>query len=125
MVLMFTAREGPARDGRACVVLNAATMPAPKAELLAAIAAYDEATSIDGVPSVDFGVSGGELDKDSRAPRDLLKAGAFYGVSERVGKAADHCRLGECARVAGRKLGAVAIERRRVEVRRVPLVAHG
>ena len=71
--------------------MNAAALAAPKAELLAAITSYNEATAIDGVPSVDFGVSGGELDQDSRAsaPRDLLTAGAFYGVSQRVGEAAD------------------------------------
>lgn len=60
-----------------------------KSELLSAIAAYNDATAEDGVPSVDFGVKGGELDEESRAPRDLLGAGAFAAVSERVGVAAD------------------------------------
>lgn len=60
-----------------------------KENLLAAIEAYNAATAADGVPSVDFGVSGGELDKDSRAPRDLLSAGAYYAVSKAVGEAAD------------------------------------
>ena len=60
-----------------------------KQNLLSAIDAYNAATAADGVPSVDFGVKGGELDKESRAPRDLLAAGAFYGVSENVGAAAD------------------------------------
>ena len=35
--------------------MNAAALAAPKAELLAAITSYNEATAIDGVPSVDFG----------------------------------------------------------------------
>ena len=60
-----------------------------KSTLLSAIETYNAATASDGVPSVDFGVSGGELDGDSRAPRDLLKAGAYYAVSDTVGKAAD------------------------------------
>ena len=62
---------------------------AKKAELLDAIADYNAATDADGVPSVDFGVKGGELDSDTRAPRDLLAANAFFGVSQRVGEAAD------------------------------------
>lgn len=60
-----------------------------KASLLSAISTYDAATKKDGVPSVDFGVSGGELDENSRAPRDLLAAGAFHAVSPAVGAAAD------------------------------------
>lgn len=71
---------------------SAAVTPPPppqKLELLAAIDAYNEATKADGTPSVDFGVSGGELDEESRAPRDLLAAGAFAAVSERVGAAAE------------------------------------
>ena len=68
---------------------TALVSPPAKQALLDAIAAYDQATAADGVPSVDFGVKGGELDGDSRAPRDLLKAGAFWAVSERVGVAAD------------------------------------
>jgi len=60
-----------------------------KAHLLAAVEEYNAATAADGMPSVDFGVQGGELDGESRAPRDLAKAGAFYAVSDRVGAAAD------------------------------------
>ena len=82
-------------SARRCTALVAAlettataTAATAKAELLEAIAAYNEATAADGVPSVDFGVTGGELDKDSRAPRDLLEAGAFEAVSPRVGAAA-------------------------------------
>ena len=45
----------------------AATATTAKATLLSAVAAYDQATKADGVPSVDFGVSGGELDEESRA----------------------------------------------------------
>ena len=69
--------------------LTAASALPAKEALLSAIADYDAATAADGLPSVDFGVSGGELDKDSRAPRDLLAAGAYYAVSDAVGKAAD------------------------------------
>ena len=60
-----------------------------KERLLSVIAIFDEATKVDGTPSVDFGVKGGELDADSRAPRDLLQLGAFYATSQRVGEAAD------------------------------------
>ena len=74
---------------RASAAAAIAPPSAAKAELLSAIAAYNDATKSDGVPSVDFGVSGGELDKDSRAPRDLLKAGAYHAVSPKVGEAAD------------------------------------
>jgi len=86
---MLVVPRTPIRQ-RCCVVACApAARGSSKDSLLTAIAEYDAATARDGVPSVDFGVSGGELDKDSRAPRDLLKAGAFYGVSDSVGAAAD------------------------------------
>lgn len=62
---------------------------AAKAELLNAVAAFDEVTAADGTASVDFGVKGGELDSETRAPRDLATSGAFYAVSDRVGAAAD------------------------------------
>ena len=68
---------------------NSPPIMSAKSTLLSAIETYNAATASDGVPSVDFGVSGGELDGDSRAPRDLLKAGAYYAVSDTVGKAAD------------------------------------
>ena len=67
----------------ACITYSA------KAELLRSVEAYAEAIAADGIPSVDFGVAGGELDRKTRAPRDLAKAGAFYAVSDRVGLAAD------------------------------------
>jgi hypothetical protein len=73
-----------ARTGRAVCSLGS-----KKDELIAAIAQYKEAIAEDGVPIIDFGVSGGELDSDSRAPRDLLAAGAYHAVSQRVGEAAD------------------------------------
>mmetsp|Transcript_84502 Transcript_84502/g.139841 ORF Transcript_84502/g.139841 Transcript_84502/m.139841 type:complete len:244 (+) Transcript_84502:1-732(+) len=62
---------------------------AAKAGLLKAIDAFNAATAADGVPGVDFGVKGGELDKKTRAPRDLYAAGAYKAVSPRVGAAAD------------------------------------
>ncbi len=71
-----------------CQLVPRATSSA-KTVLLDSIAAFDEATASDGKPSVDFGVSGGELDANSRAPRDLVQAGAYYAVSDRVGRAAD------------------------------------
>ncbi len=60
-----------------------------KERLLDAIATFDAARARDGTVPVDFGVSGGELDADTRAPRDLVASGAFYRVSDAVGKAAD------------------------------------
>ena len=60
---------------------------AAKARLFAAISSFDEVRSQGGV-NVDFGVKGGELDKESRAPRNLADGG-FYAVSEEVGRAAD------------------------------------
>ena len=65
------------------------SIPTAKVTLLEALESYNAATAADGVPSIDFGVKGGELDGDSRAPRDLAKAGSFYAVSNRVGTAAD------------------------------------
>ena len=60
---------------------------AAKARLFAAISSFDEVRSRGGV-NVDFGVKGGELDKDTRAPTNLADGG-FYAVSEELGKAAD------------------------------------
>jgi hypothetical protein len=40
-----------------------------------------------GKEEVDFGVSGGELDKDSRAPRNL--ADSWYARSPELGAAGD------------------------------------
>lgn len=85
-----TSRCAARSSGSAiCANVAAADIATAKTELLDSIAAYNELIAVDGVPSVDFGVSGGELDKDSRAPRDLLAAGAFEAVSPRVGSAAD------------------------------------
>ena len=57
-------RHAPTRTATPRLAATAATA---KEALLSAVAAYDQATKADGVPSVDFGVSGGELDADSRA----------------------------------------------------------
>lgn len=57
--------------------------------LLDSIAHFKEVQSRDGATPVDFGVKGGELDKKSRAPRNLASDGAFYRISEDLGKAAD------------------------------------
>ena len=85
-----TSRCAARSSGSAiCANVAAADIATAKTELLDSIAAYNELIAVDGVPSVDFGVSGGELDKDSRAPRDLLAAGAFEAVSPRVGSAAN------------------------------------
>ena len=61
--------------------------PQSKQALLQAVAAFKAATAMDGNVPIDFGVSGGELDKKSRAPRNLFPEG-FDAVSERVGAAA-------------------------------------
>ena len=56
-----------------------------KAELLRMIASLREAKERDGDFSVDFGVKGGEIDKDKRTPQKV----DFYSISEDVGKTAD------------------------------------
>ena len=60
---------------------------APKAALFKAIDTFNAATAIDGTVPIDFGVKGGELDKKSRAPRNLFPDG-FDAVSPAVGTAA-------------------------------------
>ena len=60
---------------------------APKAALYNAIDKFNAATAIDGTVPIDFGVKGGELDKKSRAPRNLFPEG-FDAVSPAVGTAA-------------------------------------
>jgi len=60
-----------------------------KERLVAAVKTFKMVQERDGSVSVDFGVKGGELDGDTRAPRNLASAGAYYGVSEDLGKAAD------------------------------------
>ena len=66
-----------------------ALVDSKKLDLLTAIEKFDAARAIDGTVPVDFGVKGGELDEDSRAPKDLASSGAFYAVSQKVGEAAD------------------------------------
>uniref|UniRef100_A0A7S2S6S8 Plastid lipid-associated protein/fibrillin conserved domain-containing protein n=1 Tax=Rhizochromulina marina TaxID=1034831 RepID=A0A7S2S6S8_9STRA len=58
-----------------------------KQALLDAIHAFDQAQTRDGKEAVDFGVEGGELDKDSRRPRNLSEG--WYAISEDVGKAGE------------------------------------
>ena len=66
-----------------------ALAPSPaKVQLLKAIETFKEATDADGNVPIDFGVKGGELDGDTRAPRNLFPDG-FRAVSGRVGDAAD------------------------------------
>lgn len=60
-----------------------------KQALLSSIAHFKEVQGRDGATPVDFGVRGGELDKKSRAPRNLASDGAFYRISEELGSAAD------------------------------------
>ena len=60
---------------------------APKAALFNAIDKFNAATAVDGTVPIDFGVKGGELDKKSRAPRNLFPDG-FDAVSPAVGTAA-------------------------------------
>jgi len=67
----------------------AAATPGAKEQLLSAIAHFKAVQERDGTEAVDFGVRGGELDKKSRAPRNLASDGAFYRISEDLGKAAD------------------------------------
>jgi len=69
--------------------LPAASAADAKATLFDAIAKFDAARARDGTVAIDFGVKGGELDKDSRAPSNLAESGAFYAVSKEVGEAAD------------------------------------
>lgn len=59
-----------------------------KATLLDAISAFKAATAVDGNVPIDFGVKGGELDGNTRAPRNLFPDG-FKAVSERVHSAAE------------------------------------
>mmetsp|Transcript_148461 Transcript_148461/g.476830 ORF Transcript_148461/g.476830 Transcript_148461/m.476830 type:complete len:330 (-) Transcript_148461:199-1188(-) len=73
----------PAGPGAATGVREA------KADLLKAIVSFKHIQSEVGTASVDFGVKGGELDKGSRAPRNLAADGAFYRISEELGQAAD------------------------------------
>uniref|UniRef100_A0A7S0PZC9 Plastid lipid-associated protein/fibrillin conserved domain-containing protein n=1 Tax=Coccolithus braarudii TaxID=221442 RepID=A0A7S0PZC9_9EUKA len=60
-----------------------------KRVLFDAINKFDGMKERDGAVSIDFGVKGGELDKDSRAPSNLAANGGFYAVSDDVGRAAD------------------------------------
>jgi len=56
-----------------------------KAELLTQISSLRQIKERDGDFSVDFGVRGGELDKDKRTPQKV----DFYSISEDAGKTAD------------------------------------
>ena len=66
--------------------ITALTQPtAAKQALYDAIGHFDKLKSRDGTGPVDFGVKGGELDDESRAPKKL----DFYSVSPDLGNAAD------------------------------------
>lgn len=80
---------GAAATAESSSEAEALAREAAKKELLAAIADFRKVRERDGTERVDFGVRGGELDKKSRAPRNLAADGAFYRVSEDLGKAAD------------------------------------
>jgi len=56
-----------------------------KLELVAAINAFQVRKEVQGNVNIDFGVKGGELDKDTRAPSIV----DFYSVSPELGKDAD------------------------------------
>lgn len=60
-----------------------------KTELLQAIVYFASIQARDGKEAVDFGVKGGELDKKTRAPRNLADGEGFYRISEDLGRAAD------------------------------------
>jgi len=81
----------PAMSGEEAATATAApaTAAAAKHELLASIAHFKTVQARDGTAAVDFGVSGGELEKKSRAPRNLASDGTFYRISTDLGKAAD------------------------------------
>lgn len=59
-----------------------------KQSLLEAVRNFNTVRDEGGGATVDFGVEGGELDADSRAPVNLAEGG-FYAVSESLGKASD------------------------------------
>ena len=93
--LPHTTTSRPAARHRSCVRGDATLATTEitgriflKQRLLDAIAEFDEARERDGTVAVDFGVKGGELDEETRAPRNLAEGG-FYAVSEDVGRAAD------------------------------------
>jgi len=76
-----------------------AAAAAAKQELLESIAHFKTVQASDGTAAIDFGVSGGELEKKSRAPRNLASGGTFYRISTDLGKAADS--VIECANELG------------------------
>ncbi|KAJ8604084.1 hypothetical protein CTAYLR_001795 [Chrysophaeum taylorii] len=79
-----------AKSRRSAVPIATAIAPAAaKTELLAAIDTFRAIKTRDGGVAVDFGVRGGELDKESRTPNNLVAARKYYEVSEAAGKAAD------------------------------------
>lgn len=61
------------------------SIPSLKIALFSAVSTLRSRQLLDGQFSVDFGVSGGELDSKTRAPKKLN----FYDISDGVGKAAD------------------------------------
>ncbi|KAL1508484.1 hypothetical protein AB1Y20_004585 [Prymnesium parvum] len=71
-----------------CALVLPPETEAAKLQLLVAIDAFNAAREEAGGVSIDFGVKGGELDQDSRAPVNLANGG-FYTISESLGKAAD------------------------------------
>ena len=81
------APHRPARCLPPRMTATAEERASAKAQLFSAIGAFDEVRAR-GTVDVDFGVQGGELDAESRAPRNLADGG-FYAVSEELGKAAD------------------------------------
>jgi len=85
---MLPVRACADAEQAAPIVLSSAAVEAKKA-LIDAISKLNAAKDRDGDVPVDFGVKGGELDKDSRAPRNLVASGAYYAVSEDVGRSAD------------------------------------
>ena len=88
-MLAFLAPHALLPTGRGALPRMSATedRAAAKASLFSSISSFDEVRSRGGV-NIDFGVKGGELDKDTRAPTNLADGG-FYAVSEELGKAAD------------------------------------
>jgi len=60
-----------------------------KEDLIAAIAKFKDVEKRDGTATIDFGVKGGELNRTSRAPRNLAADDAFRRVSPELGQAAD------------------------------------
>lgn len=84
-LLPSSATSGATANNRD--VGESSTRSSLKTELLNAIRVFDAIQERDGKVSVDFGVKGGELDKDTRAPRNLKDG--WYGISRDLGEAGD------------------------------------